>query len=86
MQGMRGGPLSAEPNKEQKPTNAEGACTKTRQICFPDDFSAFAKNLQARLMEKHSKELVEGRAPRALWEIRVQAAPVIDHKSVALTF
>jgi hypothetical protein len=59
---------------------------KRVRFAFPDDFTALAKNLQNRLMEKHDKESVEGRALRALREIRVQAAPSWDHNSVTLTF
>jgi len=59
---------------------------KRVRFAFPDDFTALAKNLQGRLMEKHDKESVEGRALRALREIRVQAAPSWDHNSVTLTF
>jgi hypothetical protein len=59
---------------------------KRVRFAFPDDFTALAKNLQSRLMEKHDKESVEGRALRALREIRVQAAPSWDHHSVTLTF
>lgn len=59
---------------------------KRVRFAFPDDFTALARNLQSRLMDKHDKESVEGRALRALREIRVLAAPSWDHNVVTLTF
>jgi hypothetical protein len=59
---------------------------KRVRFAFPDDFTALAKNLQSRLVNKHDKDSVEGCALRALREIRVQAAPSWNDNSVTLTF
>jgi hypothetical protein len=59
---------------------------KRARFPFPDDFTAFSKKLQARLLEKHDKQSDEGRALRALREIRVRAAPSWDAENVELTF
>ncbi|MFU8837508.1 MAG: hypothetical protein ACNA75_04325 [Thiohalomonadaceae bacterium] len=48
---------------------------KRARFAFPDDFVAFVKDLQSRLTSKHNKHSDEGRALRALREIRVRAAP-----------
>lgn len=53
---------------------------------FPDDFVAFAKRLESRLKEKHNRQSDEGRALRALREIRVQASPSWDASKVTLMF
>jgi hypothetical protein len=44
------------------------------------------KKLQNRLVEKHEKLSPEGRALRALREIRVHAAPSWDDNPVTITF
>lgn len=59
---------------------------KRQRFAFPDDFNALVKPLQKRLTEKHDKESPEGRALRALEEIRVLAEPFWDATSVTLTF
>jgi len=59
---------------------------KRVRFAFPDDFTALAKGLQSRLVDKHDKDSIEGRALRALREIRVQAAPSWEDSSVTLTF
>jgi hypothetical protein len=59
---------------------------KRRRFAFPDDFVALAGPLQNRLVEKHDKRSDEGRALRALSEIRVRAAPSWDSGQVELTF
>lgn len=59
---------------------------KRARFAFPDDFVAFAKDLQNRLTSKHNRDSDEGRALRALREIRVRAAPSWDAEQVQLTF
>jgi len=59
---------------------------KRARFAFPDDFTAFAKKLQDRLIDKHEKNSDEGRGLRALREIRVQAAPAWDAGQVELFF
>lgn len=59
---------------------------KRARIAFPDDFVAFAAPLMSRMSTKHGKESDEGRALRALREIRVRAAPSWNARSVQLMF
>jgi hypothetical protein len=59
---------------------------KRRRCAFSDDFTAFARKLTDRLLEKHDRQSDEGRALRALREIRVHASPSWDAGEVKLTF
>jgi hypothetical protein len=59
---------------------------KRERFAFPDDFVSFARKLESRLIGKHEKDSEEGRALRALREIRVQAKPSWDAEQVELTF
>jgi hypothetical protein len=59
---------------------------KRARVAFPDDFTTLVERLQARLLEKHDKQSEEGRALRALREIRVRAAPSWDAPTVEVTF
>jgi hypothetical protein len=59
---------------------------KRARMAFPDDFTALVARLQARLLEKHDRQSEEGRALRALREIRVRAAPSWDAPTVEVTF
>jgi hypothetical protein len=59
---------------------------KRARFAFPDDFTALATRLQARLLDKHDRQSPEGRALRALREIRVHAAPSWADPAVTLTF
>src|SRR5262249_9108634 len=59
---------------------------KRIRFAFPNDFVSLAKKLQNRLLDKHDKNSIEGRALRALREIRVHAAPAWSCNSVTLTF
>jgi hypothetical protein len=65
---------------------ARALVRKRARAAFPSDFCTFASKLQRRLQDKHGKNSDEGRALRALREIRVRAAPswLADH--VELTF
>lgn len=59
---------------------------KRARFAFPNDFTRFANKLEDRLAEKHDKESDEGRALRALRELRVQASPSWDDAEVSLMF
>src|SRR5690606_12574927 len=59
---------------------------KRLRFAFPDDFVALASKLTNRMSSKHAKDSNEGRALRALREIRVRAAPFWDADSVEITF
>jgi hypothetical protein len=59
---------------------------KRARVAFPDDFTAWVARLQARLLERHDRQSDEGRALRALREIRVRAAPAWDAPTVEITF
>jgi hypothetical protein len=59
---------------------------KRSRMAFPDDFVAFAVRLMTRMSTKHDKGSDEGRALRALREIRVRAAPSWDAENLELMF
>ena len=59
---------------------------KRARTAFPDDFVAFASPLMKRMSSKHDKDSDEGRALRALREIRARAAPSWDADEVGLMF
>lgn len=59
---------------------------KRARVAFPDDFVAFATPLMSRMSSKHDKQSDEGRALRALREIRVRAEPSWDADEVKLAF
>ncbi len=59
---------------------------KRSRFAFPNDFVAGASQLRRRLSSKHDKDSHEGRALRALREIRIRAEPSWDAEAVALTF
>lgn len=65
---------------------AQTLARKRQRFAFPDDFNTFVSKLRSRLTEKHDKASDEGRALRALQEIRVQAAPSWGADSVELLF
>jgi len=54
---------------------AQALSRKRSRFAFPNDFTALVRRLVNRLGDKHDKNTPEGRALRALREIRVQAAP-----------
>jgi hypothetical protein len=54
---------------------AQALARKRVRFAFPDDFTLLLGKLQSRLVDKHEKNTAEGRALRALREIRVQASP-----------
>jgi len=65
---------------------AQSLVRKRARFAFPDDFTAFARKLSSRLSGKHDKGSDEGRALRALSEIRVQATPSWDAPSITILF
>ncbi len=65
---------------------AQALARKRVRFAFPDEFTALAKKVQARLGDKHDKHTDEGRGLRALREIRVQASPSWDAASVEIFF
>ena len=65
---------------------AQALARKRARFAFPDDFAELADKLQQRLSDKHQKNSDEGRALRALREIRVHAAPSWDATLVAIFF
>lgn len=64
---------------------AQAPGRKRARLAFPDDFSRLAGGLQRRLREKHDRQSDDGRALRALREIRVRAAPSWDADRITLT-
>lgn len=65
---------------------ARALARKRARFAFPDDFTQLVRKLQKRIEEKHDREALEGRALRALREIRVSAAPSWDAAHCTLTF
>ena len=66
---------------------AASLARKAARFAFPDDFTLqVAKGLQRRVKEKHDKDSDEGKALRALREIRVSASPSWDSEKVSLFF
>lgn len=65
---------------------AKAVARKHGRFAFPDDFNEFVGNLGSRIKEKHGKESAEGKALKALAEIRVRAAPSWDAGEVELMF
>ena len=63
------------------------ALTRNRgRVAFPDDFVRLASELTRRMSRKHDARSDEGRALRALREIRVRAAPSWRADEVDLLF
>ena len=63
---------------------AHALACKRQRFAFPDDFVALAEPLRQRVVRKHGKRSDEGRALRALREIRVRAAPSWTAEDVGL--
>jgi len=59
---------------------------KRTRFAFPDDFVELVGGLRERILGKHDKMSEEGQALRDLREIRVQAFPSWEAKTVALMF
>ncbi len=60
---------------EEARTFAQALARKRVRFAFPDDFNEQVRKLQARIEAKHDKLSDEGRALRALREIRVTGSP-----------
>ncbi len=65
---------------------AQALARKRARFAFPDDFTLWARKLQSRLVDKHDRDSPEGRALRALREIRVQASPSWESGAVTILF
>ena len=65
---------------------ASALARKRERFAFPDDFTALAKRLTARLADKHDRTTAEGHALRSLREIRVRADPSWDAQIIELMF
>lgn len=65
---------------------ARALARKRVRFAFPDDFTIAAGKLQERMKKKHDKDSPEGRALRALREIRVSASPSWDAAKVQVDF
>jgi hypothetical protein len=65
---------------------AAALARKRVRFAFPDDFVEMVTKLLKRLQSKHDKDSDEGRALRALREIRVRAAPSWNADQVEITF
>lgn len=63
---------------------AAALARKRARFAFPDDFVELARGLQGHLTKRHDKAAPEGKALRALREIRVQPSPSWDATSVAV--
>ncbi len=59
---------------------------KRTRFAFPNDFVEHVRKLQSRMTDKHGRESPEGRALRALREIRVVATPSWDDATVSLMY
>lgn len=59
---------------------------KRTRFAFPDDFVGLVRKLQQRIQGKHDKDSDDGRALRALREIRVSASPQREPGNVELFF
>ncbi len=62
----------------------QGLVRQRGRVAFPDDFAEFMEPLSKRLSSKHDKNSPEGRALRALREIRIRAAPSWEAAEVEL--
>jgi len=65
---------------------ARALARKRARFAFPDDFIEVARGLVRSMSRKHDKDSDEGRALRALREVRVRAAPSWNAERVELTF
>jgi len=65
---------------------AQALARKRARFAFPDDFNLWARKLQGRLVDKHDRDSPEGRALRALREIRVQASPSWESGATTIMF
>ena len=74
------------PTDQARRDFAQALARKRARVAFPDGFEEVAGRLVDRLQEKHDKNSEEGRALRALRQVRVRAAPSWDAEAVEVTF
>ncbi len=74
------------PTDQSRRDFAKALVRKRARVAFPDDFEEVAGRLVARIQDKHDKNSEEGRALRALRQVRVRAAPSWDAEEVEVTF
>lgn len=74
------------PTDQARRDFAQALVRKRARAAFPDDFTPVVAALQDRLQEKHDKNSEEGRALRALRQVRVRAAPSWAAQAVEITF
>jgi hypothetical protein len=65
---------------------AQALARKRARFAFPDDFNALVKKLQSHIEDKHDRLSEQGRALRALREIRVTGSPSWEAPSVEVFF
>ncbi len=65
---------------------ARALARKRERFPFPNDFNAMVRPLQSKVLDKHGRNSPEGRAFRALREIRVCAAPDWEAAEVGILF
>jgi hypothetical protein len=65
---------------------AQASSRKRVRYAFPDDFNTMVHKLHSRIEGKHDRLSEEGRALRALREIRVSGSPSWDDKEVEIFF
>jgi hypothetical protein len=74
-------------NDQQIRNLSKALARKRVRFAFPNEFTHFVNPLQSKFQGKHSKEESnEGKALRALLEIRVRAAPCWDADKVNIFF
>ena len=74
-------------NDEESRAFAEALKRKRGRFAFPDEFAEqVVPGLTKRLRDKHDRNSDEGRALRALQEIRITAEPSWDSESLSLFF
>lgn len=73
-------------NDEEIRALGQALARKRVRFAFPDDFVKFVGKLQNRMKDKHNKLSDEGKALRALREIRVRASPFWNDSKVKLMF
>lgn len=65
---------------------AQALARKQARVAFPDDFNQFVQELQKTIKKKHSKNTIQGKALRALSEIRVLATPSWSSPKIEIFF
>ena len=65
---------------------AQALARKRNRMAFPNEFTAFVERLRRRMIDKHGKQTQEGKALRALREIRVAASPDWNAETIELMF